>query len=127
MVNNNGLIGDTLNIVFLDTLQASVINFDAYFIQNNISVNETDKKENQFSVYPNPVSDFVTIQTTGNLNSGLLLEIKDLSGRTVRTEKMNMTNGKYQLSVQSLPSSMYIISISGAGNFPDQIRFVKMN
>lgn len=123
---NNGLISDTLNAVFLDTLSASVIDFDAYFIPNNISVEENEK-ETIFSIYPNPAKDLLNI-ISNNFNSGkLMIEINDISGRLLVSDIKNGSNGKFTISIADLPASIYILSIRNAKNEVKQFRFVKMN
>ena len=52
---DNGLIDDTLNAVFLDTLNTNTVSFDAYFEDLTVSVPSIEKPEG-FSLYPNPAA-----------------------------------------------------------------------
>jgi len=103
-----------------------IVNFDAYFIPVNVSVDE-NKREKLFSIYPNPSHNILTVQSAENENSELILEIKDLAGKTLKPEKLKMMNGKCNISVQELPASMYILSVRNNQKLSEQYRFVKMN
>jgi len=63
----------------------------------------------QFSVYPNPANDFVTIS---NDSSAVIssVEITDLNGRLVSNNELNATEG--QISLADLASGVYILTIT---------------
>jgi hypothetical protein len=63
----------------------------------------------QFSVYPNPANDFVTIS---NDASALIssVEITDLNGRVVSNNQLNATEG--QISLADLASGVYMLTIT---------------
>ncbi|MFZ5554426.1 MAG: chitobiase/beta-hexosaminidase C-terminal domain-containing protein [Bacteroidota bacterium] len=122
---NNGLITDTLNYIFLDTLQASTISFDAYFEQTNISVEELEMAE--FSVYPNPANNMLYIVSKQQQSGADAYEITDLAGKIIKSGTLNPAGGKAAISVESLPVSMYFITVRQKGKGIQTIRFVKTN
>ena len=63
-----------------------------------------------FSVYPNPVSDILKINSSDSATINAI-EITDLNGRVVISEKMNGANDA-QISVNNLSQGVYIIVCS---------------
>lgn len=63
----------------------------------------------QFSVYPNPANDFITIS---NDASSIIstVEITDLNGRVVSNNELNAADG--QISVADLASGVYVLTIT---------------
>lgn len=71
-----------------------------------------DGFQNQFVVYPNPTSDFITITNKGTLlNDDASIRIIDIHGRVLSTQNnINLTTS-YQIPVHSLSSGIYFLSI----------------
>ena len=95
-----------------------------YWILEDVSTGlNTSKVNNQFDVYPNPVSDKLYI--SGNINENIqLLVVKDLHGREV----MRKANAGNALDVSSLTEGMYFLFIFADGlNRPVCNRFIKIN
>lgn len=67
--------------------------------------------QKQFVVYPNPASNFVTISNTGNNLNEATINIIDINGRILSTENKVNLNGLHQISIQSLQSGIYFLSI----------------
>lgn len=122
---NNGLISDTLNDVFLDTLNLTDVNFTANFTSTTLSVDEP--LEIKFLIYPNPAKDVLNIRTQQILNERLLVEITDISSRKISSEWMIFSNGKATISIDDLPESVYLISIRNKERVLNNFRFVKLH
>ena len=73
---------------------------------------------NKIAVYPNPTSNWLTIETTDLIIENI--EIFDLTGRKV-LEKHQLNN-RNQLNVSQLNSSLYIINIqTNKGNWNEKL------
>ena len=77
---------------------------DAFILKfNSFPVNvEIQNLNNNFSVYPNPVSDIIYIQSEEKLES---IEIIDLSGKKVLVD----LSSENEIKVNKLPSGVYIL------------------
>ncbi len=69
-----------------------------------------------FIAYPNPVTSEITIQMQGDISSGCLVEIMNLTGQVVFSERMDLSASKLAiLEVSSLPDGLYILQASTDG------------
>jgi len=69
-----------------------------------------DDFQNQFLVYPNPASDFITITNKGTILNDASISIIDMNGRVLTTQKINLIDS-HQVSVGALSSGVYLLSI----------------
>jgi hypothetical protein len=78
--------------------------------RNEIALPTGLKEENfEFSMRPNPASDFVNIQLVeGGIHQ---LILSDISGKQLM--KMN-ASGSVKMDVSSLPSGVYLVEITGS-------------
>jgi hypothetical protein len=70
-------------------------------------------------LFPNPANEWVNLEL--NLNStvsNLTIEIMDITGRVIKTEKHQASKGVFsaQIETNSLQSGVYFLSVSGNGN-----------
>jgi len=63
-----------------------------------------------FMVYPNPTADYFRINYTGNDSNATLVELSDLSGKKVISQKMNLTNSN-TIDVSTLSKGVYFLNI----------------
>ncbi len=122
---NNGLIADTLNPVFLDTLNTFTISFDAYFEDLTISVPEFEQP-NGFSLYPNPAKNILYVRGNGNLSENLQYQLIDVNGRIIKEGFLSDGNAETKIGINSLPSSVYLLRISNSKEIITQLRFIKI-
>lgn len=80
-----------------------------------VSVNEIESSKEAFSIFPNPASNSITIQTPIELNGNYILQISDQTGRKVFSRNLSdkELNNELKLSNLNLNSGFYIITISG--------------
>jgi len=71
----------------------------------SVGINETENIENNIKLYPNPVSDFLTIETAVKIESILL---EDLQGKTILIPDINNN----RVSLFQLNAGIYILKIS---------------
>jgi len=81
----------------------------------NLGVQSAEKMK--FSIYPNPTSDLVYIQSIDGLGKLLNYKILDLSGKVVEENKLTPT--KTSISLAKFPSGMYILRLYSEGKVSD--------
>lgn len=88
-------------------------------INNNFS--------NNVSLYPNPSIDNVNISFESTNNETITLNISDMNGRVVLTEKTDVQKGNNILNVETkdLSTGMYIISLSSDNGNNYRTKFIK--
>jgi hypothetical protein len=125
---NNGLISDTLNAVFLDTLNTSNIfdlSFDAYFYDIYTSTPEIEKDE-EFSLYPNPANTTLYLKSNSIKLANLSYRIIDIHGIVMKEGILTAGSMESVIDINSLPASVYLLQLSDSKEVIKQLRFVKM-
>jgi hypothetical protein len=84
------------------------------------ALNITDSQESKFTLYPNPVKNWLTITANGLENA--TIEIYDLNGRLIL--ERNATSNITSLNVENLKAGVYILTIKSNG-ITSQKRFIK--
>ena len=69
----------------------------------------TEIDEDSFTIYPNPASDFITIETLNALESDVV--IYDLTGKIIIRKFLH--SGDNKIDVKNINSGIYVISING--------------
>ncbi|SMC84087.1 ELWxxDGT repeat protein [Moheibacter sediminis] len=70
----------------------------------------SDFTQNQFSIYPNPVTDIINISGKSSISS---VQIYDLAGKILSNQSFNSQEAK--LNISSLPKGIYIIKLVSEG------------
>ena len=122
---NNGLIADTLNTVFLDTLKASQVHFTAHFDEWAVPVPVKDNPAG-FSVYPNPAFNFLFIRNNGEATSLSDYQVVNVNGLTVLEGILPAARNAMQINVMSLPAGVYVIVLKESTGQKQMIRFIKL-
>ena len=63
-----------------------------------------------FMLYPNPANDVLFIET-GEIIGGFIVNIIDLTGRTVFTKELSSSTVKLELNVSTLNKGMYLVNL----------------
>ncbi|MFO8054061.1 MAG: C25 family cysteine peptidase [Bacteroidales bacterium] len=72
--------------------------------------------EKPLSVYPNPTTDFITIELPGEIKGDVLLQIVDQTGKHVDAETLNVQNDKViRKSLENMAAGTYYIMIHKEG------------
>jgi hypothetical protein len=89
-----------------------------------LAVTETENQEISMIVSPNP-------STTGNFNvsytlpeKGAMLEVYNMVGMKVSSERLNETSGQTTVSLDQLPKGLYIIKVVTPGNLVHSERVI---
>jgi len=72
----------------------------------------------EFSVYPNPASESVTVSFVSNISEHVLIQLFDLSGRVVFEKSISAQKGTNQLTLElkHLLRGAYLVKVNGAEN-----------
>jgi hypothetical protein len=81
-------------------------------IVNPLSVVENSRVD--FSVYPNPASNMVTVQYSNVSNTTATIAVYDLQGKQVLQQEATIENNQSRFSIASLQSGLYLIKITTA-------------
>jgi hypothetical protein len=65
----------------------------------------------EFTVYPNPAEDKVTVTVSGNVRDNAQVEIIDMAGRTVA--RQNIAEATATINVSNLQQGVYIVKYAG--------------
>jgi len=122
------LISDTLNAVFLDTLNTSNIfdlSFDAYFYDIYTSTSKLEKSDD-FSLFPNPANSTLFLRSNKYFGSNLNYQIINIEGQIVGEGKLAEGNKEAAIGIQSIPPSVYLLRLRNSKEVIKQLRFIKM-
>lgn len=79
-------------------------------LANDCNVGLRDiENENNISIYPNPANDIISLEINNSNNKDLTLDIYNILGKKVRTEKIS--NNQNQINVKDLNNGTYILEI----------------
>ena len=92
------------SVLFVDNLS-----FDNLI--TSVSVQTSENKA--FSLYPNPASDIVTLNIENTNNSDLTMNIYNLMGALVKSEKLKQN--QQQINVGDLGNGIYMVEIKSKG------------
>jgi hypothetical protein len=81
----------------------------------------------QFTIYPNPVKDLLSIEPTGNSNTGNTIEILNPLGQRMYYLPAQDSPGNQTIDISHLVPGMYLIRIIDSGNFSHQKLVFKTN
>ena len=73
-----------------------------------VNINELNKNDFEFFVYPNPANDNLTISCNNNVSMEYY-EIVDVSGKIIATEKINSTN--FSINIQHIKHGIYALRL----------------
>jgi hypothetical protein len=120
----NALLNDTLNSVFLDTLDLNSVVFKAYF-EENFDVSTHDLASNNgWSIYPNPAHDQLYLSHPATTKANRY-QIIDLAGRIQQSGTIASDAGTSLIDLSALAPSAYIIRLFNSEKSEGQVRFIK--
>lgn len=105
-----------VDYTYTDANGCSGMGSDNYMVVNCLGVE--DEKENMISLYPNPATDFVWINSNAE---DLKFSMMDLSGKMVMQGNLNTSN---KIDLQDMSSGLYIITLSNS-SLKKQFRLIK--
>jgi hypothetical protein len=89
------------------------------FIANTTSINNSDAVNHRIIVYPNPIIDFVNIETENKLSrinvfnmlGSLVLKLENLTGNTIQLDASNWKNGLYYLEIIDVNGKTNVVKL----------------
>ncbi len=128
--NSSGQLQWTLGEVMTETYQNSSNMLTQGFHQpfNSTTGIANIYSSNLISVYPNPATEFVSINFN-TLKGKYLVSLSDVTGKLLTSEEVDAGNfSLYQLSVKNYSNGMYFITISNpASHYNQSTRIIKAN
>jgi hypothetical protein len=118
----NGLIADTTNSVWLDTLDLSTVRFTAHFV-STVGIGEPSIAN--LSVYPNPTTGRLLLRGAGALPDAERITITDLLGRTQDLPFTRQGPHEYALDVSHLAAGAYLLSCHTSDGNTQQVKFFR--
>lgn len=68
--------------------------------------------QNQLNIYPNPVSDHLTIHNLEKYNQDILFTLTDINGKLIFTGKLSLGQGEdYSLNTSALAKGLYLLKL----------------
>lgn len=122
----NSLIIDTLNPVFLDILNLESVVFTAYFEPVISTSDQGSANRQNFTLYPNPATGkLFLLKNNSGVNDDLQYKISDLRGITILAGKLNGSQQKTTVNIESIPASVYFLEVYDTNERLSVIRFIK--
>lgn len=87
------------------------------------TLSNTQFEINNFSLYPNPAKDFITIEASQN-NSISTISVTDISGKTIYNNSYT-NESKVEINLSYLSKGIYFIKVSLPTNETQQMKFIK--
>jgi hypothetical protein len=97
------------SVLYVDNLS-----FDSLITSPQLSVTDLEVKTGLFTFYPNPATDFVTLDITGNGAPKTVLNIYNLTGVPVETELIRQNN--QDINFRYLNNGIYILEMRSGDN-----------
>ncbi len=127
-----------LKTVSLEVEKSPILNADVEIpyqteiTKNSMNVRSTQNgntgiNESQINVYPNPAMKELNIDMDASVRGVLIINIADMSGRTIKQIQTNLTEGmnKINIDVSELLAGVYTIQLNDAKDIRYTQKFVK--
>ena len=105
---------------FVPTTQVHVNSLVDFVVANCYSTGISDsfEKQKELSIYPNPASDFITLNTENINNENRTLTIYNIVGELVRSETLSQNQQK--INVEDLNNGIYMLEIKSEHGYEKQ-------
>jgi len=80
-------------------------------IDATTGLNEAGSLQNLFSIYPNPVSDFLNIQFTSTTSGNVKISVTDVLGQQMISQKIPSSQNNFQLNASEWNNGIYFITV----------------
>lgn len=76
-----------------------------------VAVEEPEQKNNDISIFPNPTTGEIILQFKGSKPKTGVIQILDLYGRIMFTEKLIADKERHSLTIATLPPGLYFVNV----------------
>lgn len=121
-------VSHTAGQLMVGTETAGTITLTQGFEQGQASTVSIDEKQlGKMLIFPNPVSNTLNFKATQFEGNELQVEMIDLSGKIILSEKWNNLNKSIdrQIAVGQLPAGEYLLKVHNNDGLDKVFRFVK--
>lgn len=120
----NGLIADTLNSIFTDTLNCSEVTFRAKFV-STLSARPLTKIQG-LSIFPNPASEVIYLQNDDMSNLTITgYSVYDIHGTEIINEHPDKLKKLNELNISKLSPAVYLLKVRCENKLDATFRFIK--
>jgi len=88
-----------------------------------VGLNETEKISSQYSVYPNPTNNFLTLKIENFEAANLFYQLYDISGRLLDSKKLS--DNETKIEVEYLTPSIYFLQIFNGNKEIQTFKIIK--
>lgn len=108
---------DEIHTARFGTYGRGIFDFKLYYEEPPVSIEQNQNTKNMFSLFPNPVNDFVQIKSEVFLNSAEI-KISDMKGNIVYSKSSVTINKQvpYKIDIHALPAGTYLVNILSGNN-----------
>lgn len=106
-----GVVGSTTGTTTAASIPSTALTYDA-----SLSYNELDFNKLSIVVAPNPASDLIKIQAGSLVEKDLKVELIDITGKLIKSTKINAGQTYADFDIQTLHSGVYFVKVSN-GDF----------
>ena len=101
-----------------DVLQAAISGHDYIFaIPNAEEVSDNRRiAANTINAYPNPTTDYTTVNVNVETESGLSTELYNLNGAIISGRVDDLSQGSFKIDMRNLAPGMYIVRVTNKDN-----------
>src|SRR5688500_632985 len=104
----------------------TVLNLDNICVEGTIvAINNVPFSQN-FRIYPNPTHDKLNIEMPFEAQSGMSLQIVNLTGQVIMEKKVELDNDIQTIEAVGIVDGMYLLQIISDGRIIALNKFVKM-
>lgn len=100
-------------IIIAQDMQNGVFILDpARSFTATVGIPELEIKNNEWTVYPNPTNEIITIKFSSSFNQEADIKIMDVLGKEFKIQSSKFKNGNASIDVSELKSGIYFIKIA---------------
>jgi photosystem II stability/assembly factor-like uncharacterized protein len=108
--NSYGFMHSMTDICFIENKYGWIFGSNSLMYKyHDLSTGITEKERAELAVFPNPVSDILTIQLPCTMTDRDIINIFDISGKLIMNRQIKNNMSIVQLDVSFLPDGMYIM------------------
>jgi hypothetical protein len=110
-------VGELVVLTHTDNQGNSLSNgFSSNATLSTLSVEEVSISNLNINVYPNPSSEVIHIDFQNTIESDLSIELIDLKGQVIETERPEIESKTIKLNVSFLPTGSYFLRLKNTDN-----------